>query len=115
YFTSGGTEANQLAIRSLIEGNREKGNHLITTDAEHSSVYNMMKKLEEEGFEVTYLSLQESGEISLEELKAAIRATTILASIQAVNGEVGFVQPINEIGVLLDEANVLFHTDAVQA
>lgn len=115
YFTSGGTEANQLAIRSLIEGNREKGNHLITTDAEHSSVYNMMKKLEEEGFEVTYLSLQESGEISLEELKAAIRPTTILASIQAVNGEVGFVQPINEIGVLLDEANVLFHTDAVQA
>jgi len=115
YFTSGGTESNQLAIRSLIEGNRDKGNHLITTDAEHSSVYNVMKKLEGEGFEVTYLSIHESGQISIEELKAAIRPSTILASIQAVNGEVGYVQAISEIGELLDEANVLFHTDAVQA
>lgn len=116
YFTSGGTEANQLAIRSLIEGNKSRGNHLITTEVEHSSVYNLFKKLEIDcEYEVTYLPLQKNGHISVEQLKNAIRPTTILASIHTVNGETGFIQPVEEIGALLHENNVLFHTDCVQA
>src|SRR5699024_2089025 len=116
YFTSGGTESNQLAIASLLEGNKKQGNHLITTEVEHSSIYNLMKKLEKENdYEVTYLSLNEEGQININELKKAIRPTTVLASIQSVNSETGFIQPIPEIGEILDEKNVLFHTDAVQA
>src|SRR5699024_10106747 len=115
FFTSGGTEANQLAIQSLIDGNKNKGNHLITTEVEHSSIYNLFLKVEKEtDFEVTYLSLNEAGHINIEELKNAIRPSTILASIHSVNGETGFIQPIKQIGALLKERNVLFHTDFVQ-
>lgn len=116
YFTSGGTEANQLAIQSLIKGNENRGNHLITTEIEHSSNDNLFKKLEVQyGYDVTYLSLQKDGRIDLTELKNAIRPDTVLASIQTVNGETGFVQPIEEIGSLLHEKNIIFHTDFVQA
>lgn len=115
YFTSGGTESNQLAIQSLIAGNRERGNHLITTEVEHSSNYNLFKMYENEGFEVTYLPLNNNGHINIEDLEEAIRPSTIIASIQTVNGEAGFIQPIERIGLLLKERNVLFHTDFVQA
>lgn len=116
YFTSGGTEANQLAIRSLIDGNKNRGNHLITTEVEHSSLYNLFKLLESDyGFDVTYLPLQKSGSISITDLEKAIRPSTILASIHAVNGETGFVQPIETIGKLLQKKDILFHTDFVQA
>lgn len=115
YFTSGGSDANILAIRSLIDGNKKHGNHLITTKVEHSSLYNLFKQLEDEGFEVTYLPLRENGQISLDELISAIRPTTILSSIQFVNGETGMIQSINEIGQILHEHNVIFHTDCVQA
>lgn len=115
YFTSGGTEANQLAIRSIIDGNKNRGNHLITTEVEHSSVYNVFKQLEKEGFEVTYLQLNESGQITLDDLQNAIKSTTILASIQYINGETGMIQPLEQIGTILYENNVVFHTDCVQA
>lgn len=114
YFTSGGTEANQLALRSLIEGNRHRGNHFITTEVEHSSIYNLFKKFEKDQYDVTYLSLNENGQIDLSELEKAIRPTTMLVSIQAVNSEIGFIQPIDKIGILLAERDVLFHTDFIQ-
>lgn len=115
YFTSGGTESNQLALLSLIEGNKGRGNHLITTEVEHSSIYNLFKKLEKEGYEVTYLGINGDGQINITDLKKAIRPSTVLASIQTVNGETGYIQPIKEIGSLLHEQGILFHTDSVQA
>lgn len=115
YFTSGGSESNILAIRSLIDGNKEKGKHLITTEVEHSSVYNLFNQLEEEGYEVTYLAVDSSGLISLEQLQQAIRKETILASIHHANSEIGTIQPITKIGQLLHEHHVIFHTDCVQA
>lgn len=115
YFTSGGTEANQLAILSLVYGNQSRGKHIITTEAEHSSVYHLCKQLEDEGFTVTFLPLIDDGQISLEQLEQAIQPTTILASIQFVNGETGMIQPVEEIGKLLKQHGVIFHADCVQA
>ncbi|WP_246940803.1 IscS subfamily cysteine desulfurase [Bacillus pinisoli] len=114
FFTSGGSESNILAIRSLLHGNVKKGNHLITTKIEHSSVFNLFQQLEKEGFEVTYLSVDSTGQINIDELKQAIQPTTILASIHHANSEIGTIQPIEEIGRLLHEHNVLFHSDCVQ-
>lgn len=114
YFTSGGSESNILAIRSLIDGNKEKGNHLITTEVEHSSVYNLFKQLESEGYDVTYLPIDSDGQIKLESLEKAIQENTILASIHHGNSEIGAVQPLEEIGYLLHEHDVIFHADCVQ-
>lgn len=114
YFTSSGSEANVLAIRSLIDEHKNKGRHLITTDVEHSSVYNLFKQLEDEGFGVTYLKVDAYGMINLEELKQAVNDDTIFVSIHHGNSEVGTVQNIEAIGQFLKEKNVIFHTDCVQ-
>lgn len=114
YFTSGGSEANILAIRSLIDGNKEKGNHLITTEVEHSSVYNLFKQLEKEGYDVTYLPIDSNGHIKLANLKDAIQEGTVLASIHHGNSEIGAVQQIEKIGQLLNGYDIIFHADCVQ-
>lgn len=114
YFTSGGSESNFLALKALIEANKSKGNHLITTVSEHSSIHNFFLQMEKTGFEVTYLPLDNYGQIRMKDLKDAIRNTTILASIHHGNGEIGTVQPIEEIGDLLSQNQILFHCDAVQ-
>lgn len=115
YFTSGGTESNVLALQSMITKHKSKGNHLITTLCEHSSVYHYFQKLEMEGFEVSYIPVDEYGVIDMNELKHAIKETTILASIQHANGEIGTIQPIELIGDLLTRHDVIFHCDAVQS
>lgn len=114
YFTSGGSESNILAIRSLLNGSKKAGNHLITTKIEHSSVYNLFQQLEHEGYDVTYLSVNAQGLLNLNELKHAITPKTILASIHHANSEIGTIQQIDLIGKILHEQNVLFHTDCVQ-
>ena len=115
-FTSGGTESDNTAIIGGAMAHKREGNHLITTGIEHPAVLNSMKYLEDQGFEVTYLSVDESGRINLEELKNAIREDTILVSIMAVNNEIGSVQPLEEAGKIIHAANpkILFHVDAVQ-
>ncbi|AWI13665.1 cysteine desulfurase [Caldibacillus thermoamylovorans] len=115
YFTSGGSESSILAITSLIEAHKEKGNHLITTKCEHASIYHLFQKLEKNRFEVTYLPVDEYGMVSLDVLKQAIKKTTILASIQHANSEIGTVQPIKKIGEILHKKKVIFHCDAVQS
>ena len=115
YFTSGGSEANILAVRSLILGNNSKGRHLITTEVEHASLYYLFKQLEIEGYKVTFLGVNAKGQIDIDELRQAIQPDTILASIQYANSETGVIQPVAEIGALLKQHQVIFHTDAVQA
>ncbi|WP_226037029.1 IscS subfamily cysteine desulfurase [Aquibacillus saliphilus] len=115
YFTTGGTESNVLSIQTLINSYNGTGNHLITTEMEHSSLSNYFYYLEKkEGYRVTYLSPNANGEINLSELANAITNKTILASIQHANSEIGVVQPIEQIGKLLYERGVLFHSDCVQ-
>lgn len=115
-FTSGGTESNNLAIMGCAAANHRMGKHLITTKIEHPSVGNVMKHMEEEGFEVTYLPVDENGIVKLDKLKAALRPDTMLVSVMHVNNEIGAVQPIEEIGKLVKENNkaTLFHVDAIQ-
>jgi len=117
YFTSGGTEGNNLAIKGSASAKKRLGNHIITTKIEHASVLNPVKALEKEGFEVTYLGTDEYGVISLDELKAAIREDTILVSIMMVNNEIGSLQPIAEACKIVKKANpdIIFHTDCIQA
>lgn len=115
YFTSGGTEGNNLAIKGSALLHRNKGRHLITSSVEHPSVKSAMEQLEQEGFEITYLPVDEFGRISVADLERSIRKETILISIMLVNNEVGTIQPINEIGDLLKKyPTILFHVDAVQ-
>lgn len=115
YFTSGGSEANSLAIRSLVKANRHKGKHLITTPIEHSSVSNIFHFLEKEGYEISYLPVDSYGKVHMEALERLIRPETVLASIGHANSEIGTVQAIEQIGALLFEHNVLFHSDCVQS
>jgi cysteine desulfurase len=115
YFTGSGSEADNLAIRGVAYANRKKGNHIITSKIEHPAVLDTCKALEKEGFEVTYLNVDEDGIISLEELKNAITDKTILISIMFANNEIGTIEPIEEIGKIAKEHKVFFHTDAVQA
>lgn len=112
--TSGGTESNDSAINQTVARLADKGKHLITTAAEHSSVYQTMRHLEKQGFEVTYLEFDEEGHIDFEELKTSIRKETIMVSIMAGNNEVGSLQDIKAIGDLLHEKDIFFHTDTVQ-
>ncbi len=114
YFTSGGSEANYLAIRSLLKGNEHKGKHIITTQTEHASIHAQCKTLEKEGFEVTWLPVDSNGILALSQLKAALREDTCLVTIHHANSETGVLQPLEAIGSLLKEKNILFHSDCVQ-
>ena len=115
FFTSGGTEADNLAIKGIAFANRKKGNHIITTAIEHHAVLHTCEFLEKEGFVVTYLPVDENAMVSLEDVKKAITDKTILISIMYANNEVGTIQPIRQIGELCKEKGIYFHTDAVQA
>ena len=114
-FTSGATESDNLAIKGVAEMYREKGNHIITCVTEHKAVIDTCKRLEKEGYRVTYLPVRKDGLISLDELRNAITDKTILITIMTANNEIGVVQPIAEIGAIAKERGILFHTDAVQA
>ena len=114
-FTSGGTEADNLALIGTAYGNREKGNHIITTVQEHHATLHTAEMLEKQGFDVTYLPVYEDGKIKIADLKEALTDATILVSIMYVNNETGVIQPIEEIGQLLADHQAYFHTDAVQA
>lgn len=115
YFTSGGSESDNTAIRGIAYHNKNKGNHIITSKIEHPAILETCKQLEKEGFEITYIGVNENGIVNLEELKKAIKPTTILISIMFANNEIGTIQPIEEIGKIAKEHNIIFHTDAVQA
>ena len=114
-WTSGATESNNLAIKGAAHFYQGKGKHLITVKTEHKAVLDTVRELEREGFEATYLDVQENGLIDLEVLKAAIRPDTIVVSVMFVNNEVGVVQPIAEIGEICREKGIVFHVDAAQA
>lgn len=115
YFTSGGSESDNTAIRGIAYNYKSKGNHIITSKIEHPAVLETCKQLEKEGFEVSYINVDEFGTIKLEELKQAIKTTTILISIMFANNEIGTIEPIEEIGKIAKEKGICFHTDAVQA
>ncbi|MBQ2802205.1 MAG: cysteine desulfurase [Lachnospiraceae bacterium] len=114
YFTAGGSEADNWALKGVAHANREKGRHIITTKIEHHAVLNSCKQLEEDGYEVTYLNVDEKGRIRLEELEDAIREDTILISVMAANNEIGTIEPVWEAARIAKARGVLFHTDAVQ-
>lgn len=115
YFTAGGSESDNTVIKGIARANRKRGNHIITSKIEHPAVLETCKQLEKEGFEVTYLSVNENGIVDLEELKKSIKESTILISIMFANNEIGTIEPIEEIGEIAKEKNIYFHTDAVQA
>lgn len=115
YFTGGGSESDNWALKATAEAYSSKGKHIITSKIEHHAILHTCEYLEKQGYEVTYLDVDEEGNISLEELKAAIRPDTILISVMTANNEIGTIEPIAEIGKIAHENGVLFHTDAVQA
>ena len=115
YFTAGGSESDNWALKATAECYKNKGNHIITTKIEHHAILHTAEYLEKNGFEVTYLEVDEDGVVKLDELQAAIRPTTILISVMFANNEIGTLQPIKEIGAIARENGILFHTDAVQA
>ena len=114
-FTSGGTESDNLALKGIARRNRDKGKHIITTSVEHPAILETCKKLEKEGFAVTYLPVTSEGLVDLAALEAAIRPDTILISVMHANNEVGTIQPLEEIGRLATEKDIYLHTDAVQS
>ena len=115
YFTCGGTESDNTAIRGIAYNYKKKGNHIITSKIEHPAVLETCKQLEREGFEITYLNVDKNGIVDLEELKQSIKETTILISIMFANNEIGTIEPIKEIGKIAKENDIYFHTDSVQA
>ena len=115
YFTAGGSESDNTAIKGIAYANRDKGNHIITSKIEHHAVLETCKTLEKEGFEVSYVGVDENGIIDLNELKSKIKDTTILITIMFANNEIGTIEPIKEIGEIAKAHNIIFHTDAVQA
>ena len=114
-FTSGGAEGNNLVIRGFLKANKDKGKHIITSKIEHSTILKTFEQLEKEGYEVSYIGVNETGVVDIEELKRELREDTALVSIMFVNNENGVIQPIKEIGEILAEKKIFFHTDAVQA
>lgn len=115
YFTSCGSESDNMIIKGIMLANRSKGRHMITSKIEHPAVLNTCKWLEKNGFDITYLNVDYNGKISIEELKKSIRRDTVLISIMYANNEIGTIQPISEIGKIAKENGIIFHTDAVQA
>lgn len=115
FFTSGGSEADNWAIKGIADAHRSKGNHIITTKIEHHAVLHTCEFLEKYGYEVTYLEVDENGLVSPEAVEAAIKDTTILISMMYANNEIGTIMPIKEIGAIAKKHNIPFHTDAVQA
>lgn len=115
YFTAGGSESDNWALKATAEAYESKGKHIITTKIEHHAILHTCEYLEKKGFEVTYLDVDENGLVKLDELEKAIRPDTILISVMFANNEIGTIQPIAEIGKIAHEHGVLFHTDAVQA
>lgn len=115
YFTGSGTESDNTAIKGIMEANKDKGNHIITTKIEHHAVLKTCEALELSGYKVTYLNVNKYGRINLEELKNAITDETVMVSIMAVNNEIGTIQDVEEIGNICSENNVIFHSDCVQA
>ena len=115
FFTSGGSEADNWAIKGVMFANRAKGNHIITTKIEHHAILHTCEYLEKNGFEVTYLPVDENGLVSLKDLEDAIRPTTVLITVMFANNEIGTIEPIKEIGEIARKHKIYFHTDAVQA
>lgn len=115
YFTAGGSESDNTAIRGIAYAYKQRGNHIITSKIEHPAVLETCKQLEKEGFEVSYIGVDEKGIVNLEELKNSIKETTTLITIMFANNEIGTIEPIKEIGKIAKENNIIFHTDAVQA
>ncbi len=115
YFTGGGSESDNWALKAAAEAYASKGKHIITTTIEHHAILHTCEYLEKHGCEVTYVGVDENGVVRLDELKAAIRPDTILISVMAANNEIGTIQPLKEIGAIAKEHQILFHTDAVQA
>lgn len=115
YFTSGGSESDNWALRGIAEAYADRGKHIITTKIEHHAILRTCEYLEHHGVEVTYLDVDQNGMVSLEDVERAIRPDTILVSVMAANNEIGTIEPIREIGRICHEKGVLFHTDAVQA
>ncbi len=115
FFTGGGSESDNWAIKGVADALRSKGNHIITSKIEHHAVLHTCEFLEKQGFEVTYLDVDENGSVSPEELEKAIRPTTVLISIMFANNEIGTIEPVEEIGRIAHEHGIYFHTDAVQA
>lgn len=115
YFTAGGSEADNWALKAAFEAYKKKGNHIITTKIEHHAILHTCEYLEKRGAKITYLDVDENGIVKMEELEKAITPETILISIMFANNEIGSIQPIREIGLLAKEHGILFHTDAVQA
>ena len=114
-FTSGGAEGNNLVIRGFLKANNDKGKHIVTSKIEHSTISKTFEQLENEGYEVSYIGVDENGVVDIEELKQELREDTALVSIMFVNNETGVIQPIKEIGEILAERNIFFHTDAIKA
>lgn len=115
FFTAGGSESDNWAVKGVADALKDKGNHIITTKIEHHAVLHSCEFLEKQGFEVTYLPVDENGLVNPEELEAAIKPTTILISVMFANNEIGTIEPIEEIGKIAKERGIYFHTDAVQA
>ena len=115
FFTGGGSESDNWAIKGIAYNRRKKGNHIITSKIEHHAVLHTCEYLEKQGFEVTYLDVDSEGQIKLDDLKNALKDTTILITIMFANNEIGTIQPIKEIGQIAKENDIIFHTDAVQA
>lgn len=115
YFTSSGSEADNMILKGIAIANKDKGNHIITSKIEHPAILNTCKFLEEYGFDVTYLDVNSDGIVDVEELENVIRDDTILISVMYVNNEIGTIQPIKEIAEIAHKNNIIFHTDAVQA
>lgn len=114
FFTAGGSESDNWALKGIAHENRERGRHIITTGIEHHAILNSCEYLKEAGYEITYLGVDEKGRINLNELEQAIREDTILVSVMAANNEIGTIEPVREAAMIAKSRNVLFHTDAVQ-